>query len=103
MGNTRRHFTAKTLGAFTSTWNSVKENAMAGIHAPFTVSKDEIYQKYFHGPSFQVLAGIVRVNKETSLAVYNTTPRPQWNDGPRTLFGYSGNLSKTMRLPLHDR
>ena len=85
MGNTRRHFTAKTLGTFVSTWNNVKENAMAGIHAPFTVGKDEIYQKYFHGPSFQVLAGIVRVDKETSLAVYNTTPRPQWNDGPRTL------------------
>ena len=85
MGNTRRHFTAKTLETFVSTWDNVKEAAMAGIHAPFTVGKDEIYQKYFHGPSFQVLAGIVRVDKETSLAVYNTTPRPQWNDGPRTL------------------
>ena len=85
MGNTRRHFTAKTLEGFTSTWDSVKAEAMTGLTAPMSVSKEEIYQKYFHGPSFQVLAGIVRVDNHASLAVYNTTPRPQWNDGPRTL------------------
>ena len=85
MGNTRRHFTAKTLDGFTSNWASVKAEAMTGLTAPMSVSKEEIYQKYFHGPSFQVLAGIVRVDKHASLAVYNTTPRPQWNDGPRTL------------------
>ena len=85
MGNTRRHFTAKTLDGFTSTWDSVKAEAMTGLTAPMSVSKEEIYQKYFHGPSFQVLAGIVRVDNHASLAVYNTTPRPQWNDGPRTL------------------
>ena len=85
MGNTRRHFTAKTLDGFTSTWDSVKAEAMTGLTAPMSVSKEEIYQKYFHGPSFQVLAGIIRVDKHASLAVYHTTPRPQWNDGPRTL------------------
>ena len=85
MGNTRRHFTAKTLDGFTSTWDSVKAEAMTGLTAPMSVSKEEIYQKYFHGPSFQVLAGIVRVDNHASLAVYNTTPRPQWNDGPHTL------------------
>ncbi len=85
MGNTRRHFTAKTLDGFTSNWASVKAEAMTGLTAPMSVSKEEIYQKYFHGPSFQVLAGIIRVDKHASLAVYNTTPRPQWNDGPRTL------------------
>ena len=85
MGNTRRHFTAHTLGSFVSTWDSVKAEAMTGLNAPMSVSKEEIYKKYFHGPSFQVLAGIVRVDKHASLAVYHTTPRPQWNDGPRTL------------------
>ena len=85
MGNTRRHFTAKTLDGFTSTWDSVKAEAMTGLTAPMSVSKEEIYQKYFHGPSFQVLAGIIRVDKHASLAVYHTTSRPQWNDGPRTL------------------
>ena len=85
MGNTRRHFTAHTLGSFVSTWDSVKAEAMTGLNAPMSVSKEEIYKKYFHGPSFQVLAGIVHVDKHASLAVYHTTPRPQWNDGPRTL------------------
>ncbi len=85
MGNTRRHFTAKTLGSFTSTWESVKAEAMSGLNGAYAVTKEEIYKKYFHGPSFQVLGGIVRVDKHSSLAVYNTTPRPQWNDGPRTL------------------
>ena len=85
MGNTRRHFTAKTLGSFTSNWESVKAEAMTGLAGAYAVTKEEIYKKYFHGPSFQVLGGIVRVDKHSSLAVYNTTPRPQWNDAPRTL------------------
>ncbi len=85
MGNTRRHFTAKTLADFTSTWESVKAQAMTGLEANLQVTPAEIYQKYFHGPSFQVLGGILRVNERESLAVYNTTPAPQWTDGPRTL------------------
>jgi NAD(P)-dependent dehydrogenase (short-subunit alcohol dehydrogenase family)/3-hydroxymyristoyl/3-hydroxydecanoyl-(acyl carrier protein) dehydratase len=85
VGNTRLHFTAKTLDNFVSTWGEVKQEALAYIEAPLSVSKEEIYEKYFHGPSFQVLGGIIRVDEKASLAVYHTTPRPQWNDGPRTL------------------
>ena len=85
MGNTRRHFTARTLAEFTSTWDQVKAQAMTGLESPLQVTPAEIYQKYFHGPSFQVLGGIVRVNEQESLAIYNTTPRPQWTDAPRTL------------------
>ena len=84
MGNTRRHFTAKKMTDFTSTWDQVKVQAMSGLEAPLQVTAAEIYQKYFHGPSFQVLGGIIRVNERESLAVYNTTPAPQWTDGPRT-------------------
>jgi hypothetical protein len=85
MGNTRRHFTANTLSVFASTWDSVKAEAMAGISGVITVTKEDIYKKYFHGPSFQVLGGILHVDAKESLAVYNTTPRPQWEDGERTL------------------
>ncbi len=85
MGNTRRHFTAKKMTDFTSTWDQVKAQAMNGLEAPLQVTAAEIYQKYFHGPSFQVLGGIIRVNEQESLAVYNTAPAPQWTDGPRTL------------------
>ena len=85
MGNTRRHFTARTLSEFTSTWDSVRAQALSGLNAQLQVTPAEIYQKYFHGPSFQVLGGIVRVNEQESLALYNTPPAPQWPDGPRTL------------------
>ena len=85
MGKTRRHFTAGTLEGFTSNWERVKTAALAEISQPISVTKETIYQKYFHGPSFQVLGGIIKVDNATSLAVYNTTPRPQWADGPRTL------------------
>ena len=85
MGNTRLHFTAKTLTNFVSTWGEVKQAAMAHIDMPFSVSKEEIYEKYFHGPSFQVLEGIIRVDEQSSLALYHTTPSPQWPDGPRAL------------------
>ena len=85
MGNTRRHFVAKTMKDFVSTWDQVKAQAMTGLEAQLQVTPAEIYQKYFHGPSFQVLGGILRVDDRESLAVYNTTPAPQWTDGPRTL------------------
>jgi len=85
LGKTRLHFTAKALTDFVSTWGEVRQAALAYIEAPFTVSKEEIYEKYFHGPSFQVLGGIIRVDEQSSLAVYRTTPRPQWSDGPRAL------------------
>ena len=78
MGNTRRHFTAKTLSSFTSTWDEVKNNINLDVNAAPVVTKEEIYKRYFHGPSFQVLGGILRVNEKESLAVYNTTPKPQW-------------------------
>ena len=50
MGNTRRHFTAKKMTDFTSTWDQVKVQAMSGLEAPLQVTAAEIYQKYFHGP-----------------------------------------------------
>ena len=85
MGKTRLHFTAKTLSGFVSTWNEVKQAALAYIDVPLSVSNEEIYQKYFHGPSFQVLGGIMRVDENACLAVYHTAPRAQWPDGQRPL------------------
>ena len=85
MGNTRRHFTAKTLNAFTSTWDEVKNDIHLDVNAAPVVTKEEIYKKYFHGPSFQVLGGILRVNEKESLAVYHTTPKPQWPEAKTLL------------------
>ena len=86
MGNTRRHFTAKSLASgFVSTWKEVKDQIQLDTLALPQISKEEIYKKYFHGPSFQVLGGILKADKESSLALYNTTPRPQWSDAEKTL------------------
>ncbi len=86
MGNTRRHFTAHALQrGFVSTWNEVKDQIHLDVNATPQITKEEIYKKYFHGPSFQVLGGILKADKDSSLAVYNTTPRPQWTDGAKTL------------------
>ncbi len=86
MGNTRRHFTAHALQeGFVSTFNEVKPFIPTNLNMVPQVSKEEIYQKYFHGPSFQVLGGILKADAESSLAVYNTTPRPQWPDGQKVL------------------
>ena len=86
MGNTRRHFTAHALqSGFVSTWNEVKDQIHLDVNAAPQITKEEIYKKYFHGPSFQVLGGILKADKDSSLAVYNTTPRPQWTDGAKTL------------------
>ena len=86
MGNTRRHFTAKSLeSGFVSTWNEVKDTIKLDPQALPQISKEEIYKKYFHGPSFQVLGGILKVDQAGSLAIYNTPPQPQWLDGQKTL------------------
>ncbi len=86
MGNTRRHFTAHAMqDGFVSTWNEVKDQIHLDVNAAPQITKEEIYKKYFHGPSFQVLGGILRADKDSSLAVYNTTPQPQWKDGQKVL------------------
>jgi len=86
MGNTRRHFTAHALtDGFVSTWHEVKDQIRLDPVAAPQISKEEIYKKYFHGPSFQVLGGILKADQESSLAIYNTTPAPQWDDGDRVL------------------
>ncbi len=86
MGNTRRHFTAHALeSGFVSTWKDVKDFIPLDKHTVPQITQAEIYQKYFHGPSFQVLGGILYSDKDSSLAVYHTAPQPQWTDGPKVL------------------
>ena len=86
MGNTRRHFTAHAMqDGFVSTWNEVKDQIHLDVNAAPQITKEEIYKKYFHGPSFQVLGGILKADKDSSLAIYNTTPQPQWKDGQKVL------------------
>ena len=44
-----------------------------------------IYQTYFHGPSFQVLDGILSVDKTSVLAVFKRPAAPLWKNGQQKL------------------
>ncbi len=68
MGGTRCHFTAENLRNFASSWESVKNNIV--IPETISVTKEDIYKGYFHGPSMQVLDGILKVDGNSVLALY---------------------------------
>ena len=87
MGSTRRHFTARVLEHFESKWNQYKDkvNLDGGEMA---VSKEEIYSKYFHGPSFQVLGGIMKLDDNAVLGVYEKPSQVLFHDGPKHLIAY---------------
>ncbi len=86
MGNTRRHFTARTLNGFSSKWNEYKNKV--NITNTYKVTKEEIYSKYFHGPSFQVLDGILNIDENAVLAVYKKPKEVLFHDGPKNLLAY---------------
>ena len=44
-----------------------------------------IYKTYFHGPSFQVLDGILSVEKNSVLAVFKRPQAPLWKHGQQKL------------------
>jgi 3-hydroxymyristoyl/3-hydroxydecanoyl-(acyl carrier protein) dehydratase len=86
MGNTRRHFTARVLEAFESKWNNYKSKV--NLEGSYAVTKEEIYTKYFHGPSFQVLDGILKIDNNAVLGVYKKPQEVLFHDGPKHLLAY---------------
>ena len=86
MGNTRRHFTARALKNFDSKWNNFKTKV--DLTGDYAVSKEQIYSKYFHGPSFQVLDGILKIDDNTVLGVYKKPAEVLFHDGPKNLIAY---------------
>ncbi len=87
MGNTRRHFTARVLEHFESKWNNYKNKFDFGTSG-FAVTKEEIYSKFFHGPSFQVLGGILKIDENAVLGVYEKPSQVLFHDGPKHLLAY---------------
>ncbi|MCX5783448.1 MAG: polyketide synthase dehydratase domain-containing protein, partial [Elusimicrobia bacterium] len=77
MGPPRKHFSAKSLGGGDS------PGLMREKHAPSgkTISQNEIYKLFFHGPSFQVLKS-ARVDKNFVFAVYKKPLVPLWPQNP---------------------
>ncbi len=86
MGNTRRHFTARALKTIQSKWAEFKNKV--NITDAYKVDRAEIYTKYFHGPSFQVLDGIINVDENAVLAVYKKPAAALFADGERDLIAY---------------
>ncbi|WP_424244195.1 malonyl CoA-acyl carrier protein transacylase [Elusimicrobium posterum] len=86
MGDTRRHFTARALTNVQSRWASVKDSIK--LTDKIKVTKEEIYKRYFHGPSFQVLGGVLDIAENSVLALYKRPDEKLFTDGPKKLIGY---------------
>ncbi|PKM96608.1 MAG: hypothetical protein CVU79_12570, partial [Elusimicrobia bacterium HGW-Elusimicrobia-3] len=84
LGQTRTHFRAVSAADFPSAWTpdarpQLPKNRKYKTEAPV------IYQTYFHGPSFQVLDGILSVDKNSVLAVFKRPAAPLWKNGSQKL------------------
>jgi 3-hydroxymyristoyl/3-hydroxydecanoyl-(acyl carrier protein) dehydratase len=86
MGNTRRHFTARIMDNFESKWNDYKTKV--DLSGDYAADKEEIYSKYFHGPSFQVLDGILKIDNNAVLGVYQKPAQVLFHDGPKRLLAH---------------
>ncbi|MEF3279981.1 MAG: SDR family NAD(P)-dependent oxidoreductase, partial [Elusimicrobiota bacterium] len=71
MGDTRIHFTADYLINQALEFKKVE---LPSIKNKYKTDKETIYKIYFHGPSFQVLDGIIDADRDSVLAVFK---RPQ--------------------------
>jgi 3-hydroxymyristoyl/3-hydroxydecanoyl-(acyl carrier protein) dehydratase len=86
LGQTRTHFKAVSAADFPSAWTpgarpQLPKNRKYKTEAP------AIYQTYFHGPSFQVLDGIISVDKSSVLAVFKRPQAPMWKEThPKLVF-----------------
>ncbi|MBI4423934.1 MAG: SDR family NAD(P)-dependent oxidoreductase, partial [Elusimicrobia bacterium] len=84
LGQPRIHFTAHAVEGEAPTWDCPKPALQAGR---FSVEPQEIYSAYFHGPSFQVLEGFLRVTEKDSLSVYRRPAKALWpKRGPSLAF-----------------
>lgn len=88
MGNTRCHVTAENLKDFASSWDLIKNNIT--ISDALSVSKEDTYKGYFQGPSLQVLGGIIKIEKDTVLALYKEPETPL----------FEGEMPATLNAPL---
>ena len=62
---------------FKSKWDSM-EKPIIPSKKKYKVTKEDIYKVYFHGPSFQVLDGILSLEKDKVLGVFKTPKMPLW-------------------------
>jgi hypothetical protein len=87
LGGPKTHFTAKAPAEdprpeVLAAWKKLPR-PKAGTE--LEVGAEAIYSAYFHGPSFQVLAGLLSTSEKESLALYRRPQAPLWPSGGETL------------------
>ncbi|MCX5785134.1 MAG: SDR family NAD(P)-dependent oxidoreductase, partial [Elusimicrobia bacterium] len=86
MGNARTHFTAEAGARSKSAWEALEKPELPKARK-YIVTGETIYKTYFHGPSFQVLAGFLSIEKESVLAVFKRPEAPLWKTAhPKLIF-----------------
>jgi len=84
LGSTRTHFKAVSAADAPSSWKDSMHPVLPKVKK-YKADAQEIYKTYFHGPSFQVLDGILSVEKNSVLAVFKRPSAPLWKNGQQKL------------------
>ena len=87
IGNTRKHFSAKDFTTFESAWPEIKNTidfaSLSAHNYTYKCAKEDLYRGLFHGPSFQVLDGIIKADGKSVLSVYKKPEEPLFDDGKK--------------------
>ncbi len=84
LGQTRTHFRAVSAADAASSWKPSMHPVLPK-NRKYKADAQTIYKTYFHGPSFQVLDGILSVEKTSVLAVFKRPQAPLWKNGHQKL------------------
>jgi 3-hydroxymyristoyl/3-hydroxydecanoyl-(acyl carrier protein) dehydratase len=84
LGQTRAHFKAVATSESVSGWTEALHPILPK-NKKYKADAQTIYKTYFHGPSFQVLDGILALEKTSVLAVFKRPAAPLWKQGAQKL------------------
>ncbi len=85
LGQTRLHFKAVAATETAETaWTDAVKPVLPKLKK-YKVDARTIYKTYFHGPSFQVLDGILALEKNSVLAVFKRPQTPLWKNARQKL------------------
>ncbi|MBI2363028.1 MAG: polyketide synthase dehydratase domain-containing protein, partial [Elusimicrobia bacterium] len=88
LGGPRTHFTARVPSEVPPA-GALEARAAAFVKGlsstKAVVSAKAVYEAYFHGPRFQVLAGITAIGEEELVGLYHAPKAPLWDGGGREL------------------
>ncbi|MEI7482254.1 MAG: SDR family NAD(P)-dependent oxidoreductase [Elusimicrobiota bacterium] len=78
LGATKTHFSARyEPGPAKGGWEGLDKPDLPK-HAKYKITAEEIYNIYFHGPSFRVLDGILSIEKDAVLGVFKKPVAALW-------------------------